>query len=405
MSKNTLLRFKFVLLIATLILMVSCEKEEQKNTIEYSYSWSGDLDYFAEQLPKKHYGFNNIMNQDDFRDEVILLKSKVDTLDDISITLELQKILASMGVAHTLTPIQFESLPLMLELFDDGLFIVGIDASKEEFLEREIVAINGIHMEDIYERLRPFISYENEYWLKKQLPGFIVQPDVLRYINVIGSLDQIDLELANGEVIAFSDQVPATEMIYSSIYSDLTYLKNSNKYYWFEILQENILYIQYNKCKVDNDLPFQTFVDQVSNTLEENQIKTIVVDLRLNTGGNSAIIDPLITMLKNHADKRIYGAMSRRTYSSGRFAVRDLINNFDVELIGEPTGGAPKSYGNTNFFVLPYSKNKIYYCTKYFNLMDSDLDYFEPDIRLEYNASDIFEGKDLVLDYILMENR
>jgi hypothetical protein len=389
---------KLFFVIPFILLMISCEKTEEKPT--YENSWSGDLDYFTDEFPKKHYRFSSIMSQEELKNEVDLLKSKANTLDDESIILELQKILASMRVAHTLTPIQFRKLPLLLELFDDGLFVVGIETTKEEYLENEIVSINGIQVENIYEKLRPFVSYENEYWFKKQIPAFLIQPEVLQYLNIINSGEEIKFELSNGGFVVFANEASNSEMVYSSIYNELTFLKNSNKYYWFEILQEDILYIQYNKCKIDSDLSFQTFVNQVSNALDENTINSIVVDLRLNTGGNSEIINPLINMLKKHDDKKIYGAMSRRTYSSGRFAVRDLIQNFDVKLIGEPTGGAPQSYGNPNTFDLPYSKTRIYYCTKYFNLMQSDLNYFEPDIWLEYNASDLFQGEDLVLEYI-----
>jgi hypothetical protein len=122
--------------------------------------------------------------------------------------------------------------------------------------------------------------------------------------------------------------------------------------------------------------------------------------VRLNSGGDSEIIQPLIQKLQEYNDKIFFAAISKKTFSSGRFAARDFKVNLNAKLIGKPTGGSPKSYGENELLILPNSKVPINYCVKYFSLMDTDKNYFEPDIRLEYNAKDLLEGKDLVLDYI-----
>jgi hypothetical protein len=386
--------FNIILLFS---ILTSCNGQDKN-------SWIEDIDYFSEQLPKKHKDFYKLIDSVHFKLKIDSIKDKVDSSDDITLILELQKILASLKVSHTMIPIQngkaIGSLPLMTEIFDDGLYIIGIDKTKKEYLSKRIISINNFPIEEIYNRLKPLISYENEYWLNRQIPKFLVKPKVLEFIGVINGENFISFQLDNEESFELSTQQLDREFEFIPIWTELIWLKNQNKFYWHDILPNNVLYIQYNKCQVDKSYPFDKFVDDVVEAINDNHIKTIFVDLRLNSGGNSEIIKPLIQKLQNYKDKNIYAAISKRTFSSGRFAARDMKVMLNAKLIGEPTGGSPKSYGENRSLILPNSKLPINYCVKYFSLIETDKNFFEPDIRIAYNAKDLFEGKDLVLEYV-----
>ncbi len=384
----------FFLIVFSIITIITCKGQDSP--------WLKDIEYLSEQLPKKHIDFYKLIDSVDFKHEINKLKSIVDSLDDITIILELQKILASLNVSHTMIPIQggLYSLPIKVEIFDDGLYIIGIDASKKEYLAKRIISMNNVSVQEIYDRLEPLISYENEYWLKNQIPEFIVKPQILEYLNIIDNANYMSIQLDNDEIFELPIKLANSEMIYCPIWTEMIWLKNQNKIYWYDTIDEGILYIQYNKCQEDKNYPFDKFVNDVGSTIDNNNIKIILIDLRLNSGGDSEIIQPLIRKLQEYNDKIFFAAISKKTFSSGRFAARDFKVNLNAKLIGEPTGGSPNSYGNTKQLILPNSGLPINYCVKYFSLMDTDKNYIEPDIRLEYNAKDLLEGKDLVLNYI-----
>ncbi len=392
--KYKLLLFSILLSLATLN---SCKGQDEN-------AWIEDINYLSEHLPEKQKDFYKLIDSVDFKQQIDLLKSKTDSLDDIAIILELQKILASLKVSHTMIPIQYgnylKNLPLKTELFDDGLYIIGIDISKKKYLAKRIVAINNVSVEEIYNRLEPLISYENEYWMKKQIPEFVVKPKALEYLNVIDKADFVSFQLDNEETFELPVQQPKSAMTFYPVFMELTWLKNQKKFYWHDTISDDILYIQYNKWQEDKNYPFEKFVYDIATTINNSHINTILIDLRLNSGGNSQIIKPLIQELKNYTDKKFYAAISKRTFSSGRFAARDLKVELGAELIGEPTGGSPNSYGESKRLILPHSEIPVIYCLKYFSLMDTDKNYFEPDIKIAYNAKDLLEGRDLVLDYI-----
>ncbi len=391
---------KLICLISIVGSMISCSSNSTEDWIE-------DIDYLASELPQKHIDFYKLIDSNEFHLRLDTLKSKLSNLDKAGKVLELQRILASLKVAHTNIPLQYSkalyALPLRLEIFDDGLFIYGIDELKEKYLEREIISINNMPLDKVYKRLEPFISYENEYWLKNQLPQFIIIPQILEYAGIINTRNEVKFQLKSGEEVIFRAQQPRAKLVYSNGVRQIIWLKKQKRNYWFELINDDLLYIQYNKCINDNKYPFINFVSDISLLLDSVEIKKVIIDLRTNSGGNSEIIKPLIGELQQHQEIKYFGAISRRTYSSGRFAARDILRDLDAVLIGEPTGGSPNSYGYNKTLLLPKSKIPLNYSNSYFTLLETDKPYIEPQIPIDFISADVFKGIDRVLEYVLNE--
>jgi hypothetical protein len=107
------------------------------------------------------------------------------------------------------------------------------------------------------------ISYENEYWLKNQIPEFIVKPQILEYLDIIDNANYMSIQLDNDEIFELPIKQAKSEMFYCPIWTEMTWLKNQNKIYWYDTIAEGILYIQYNKCQEDKNYPFDKFVNDV----------------------------------------------------------------------------------------------------------------------------------------------
>ena len=63
--------------------------------------WQADLDYFAQALPAGQKEFYQLIPKDKFDREVAGLKRAVPQLSDAEIILELSRVVASLGVAHS----------------------------------------------------------------------------------------------------------------------------------------------------------------------------------------------------------------------------------------------------------------------------------------------------------------
>ena len=134
-------------------------------------------------------------------------------------------------------------------------------------------------------------------------------------------------------------------------------------------------------------------------------LRVMVVDVRHNTGGNSALFsDNFMPKLRDYSGTRdlvTYTIIGRRTFSSGLWAAIDMKNEFNTLLVGEPSGNKPNHYGEVRNFMLPNSKFRVTYSIKYWKKVDGDPDALYPDLRYEITWKDMMKGRDIFMEKIL----
>jgi hypothetical protein len=139
------------------------------------------------------------------------------------------------------------------------------------------------------------------------------------------------------------------------------YLKNAAAPYWFEHLAEaRLVYFQFNSVRNDREEPFAQFVARLLKFIDDNAVEGLVIDLRWNNGGNTALAPPLIQGLIRH-DKinrrgKLFVIIGRRTFSAAQNTATFLEQQTNAIFVGEPTGSSPNFVGEEEFFTLPYSK-------------------------------------------------
>jgi hypothetical protein len=388
-------KFSFLVFLLSISLTSICQVS----------NWHEDIDYFESELAKNHIDFYSIIDSVDFHNRLSVLKEKTDFLTDYEVELELQRILASLHISHTSILVQFNQstkrLPLIADFFDDGLFIVGINKSNREFIGRKIIGINNIPIEEIYSRTEPFVSFENKQWLNRQFPYFISNVSFLKYIGVVKEDSLLTVNLDNQVTINFKAGLENLVSETAEVFNTSNWLKNRTRNYWFYVDNTcDLVYIQYNRCQEDTSYLFVDFVNDILKSVKEDSVNRILIDLRLNSGGDSEVFNPLIFALKELKNIEVYTAISKKTFSSGRMVAIKLRNQINSILIGENTGGSPRSYGNLRQIKLPNHTIVVNYCTKYFSLEDTNKNTTEPDIKVRYLSTDFFDGNDKILDKI-----
>jgi C-terminal processing protease CtpA/Prc len=147
------------------------------------------------------------------------------------------------------------------------------------------------------------------------------------------------------------------------------------------------------------------FAAALSNFMDRNPVERMVIDLRLNGGGNSSIFEPLIKALSRRRDVnqtgRLFALIGRGTFSSACLNTLKLKRETKAILVGEPTGQRPNFYGEVETMTLPHSKLRVHYSTRHFRMMDGDSPAFAPDIHVEPSSSDYASGRDPVLEQAL----
>jgi hypothetical protein len=93
--------------------------------------------------------------------------------------------------------------------------------------------------------------------------------------------------------------------------------------------------------------------------VDSGAVDRVVLDLRLNRGGDGTLNRPLVLSLirspKLEAPGRLFVLIGRSTFSAAQFLVHDLEEYTDAVFVGEPTAGKPNSYGDSRKITLPNS--------------------------------------------------
>lgn len=386
-----------------------------------------DLLFVTTELPRRHPNFFHATPEAEFRRALAGLESAISEIREEAFYTRLAAVVAMGRDAHTslgiLTPaannVGFRPLPILLRWFDDGVFVTAAAAQFISLNGARLSSIGGRPVEDWIAELRAVIPHENEPWFRSQAPSYLRNlgvlralgaappdgPAVLKFLLASGGEQGVELEASDEPLIRPVQERPG--------FTQAT-LRRLSEFYWFESWPRSAtLYVAYRVCSEMPLRPFASFAAEVLRALDDGSIRTLVIDLRGNTGGNSAIVQPLVTGLaarvpdlSRRAGFRIYSLIDRGTFSSGMWAAMDLKQPVftvahaegDPLLItaGEPTGGTPGSFGEVLTLTLPHSRISLTYSTRrhsqrpYIPVRDA----LYPDVVLPLRSTDYYARND-----------
>lgn len=381
--------------------------------------WKEDLEQLREELPKKHLNLYFDQSKEDFHWAIDKLKEELEEgdLDHFVVISNIARIVASFKDAHTTVYIPGKwFLPFDFYWFEEGIYIVGGLESYSSLIGCRITHINDLEIIEVVDCLKTVISFENESFLKSQLPKYIRVAEVLYGLDIIDGLKELSIGVEYGDGIVSTIEIKTyTEQELSSDYINIDKLllyelplyRRGDANYWSQHLEDhNTFYINYNCCKNMNNIGAKAFFNGVVDNINMSKVDKVVIDLRNNFGGNSRLLEPFILNLKNwvteDSSRRVFTIIGRDTFSSALLNAYSLKNDVGAILLGEASGGKPNCYGEVLYIELLNSKLRIRYSTKYYDIIDDDSqESLFPDIKLGVKFDDFIRCKDVVMEYIL----
>jgi hypothetical protein len=389
--------------------------------------WPADIDFLAKELPNKHFNFFSVKDEKEFLDGLEKIKLSCANLTDFEVSIKLQQLISGFGDSHTtVNYMQFvdknKILPINLNWFSDGLYILHTTHENNEILGHQLLSLNGVLLKTIQDSLSTLITKDNQAMIIKSIPNIIPLVQVLEYFGFVKA-QEIELRLKDINGVEKTYFIKMTEMTKQN---RMTYKPDSlalcfrnetiffNEYYQKE---DNIYYLQYNKCwskeiekqygnaKQAKKMPsFKEFENRVFQTLNKNPIDKVVFDLRFNSGGSSPqgtdFINKFSKFLVKKPEMKTYVILGRKTYSSAIINAMDFKRIMNVTFIGEETSGKPNHFGEVKSFQLPNSGIKVYYSTKYFERTKQKVSSLIPEVKLSTSFSDYKNGIDPVYEWI-----
>jgi hypothetical protein len=288
--------------------------------------------------------------------------------------------------------------PLRLYDFPDGLRVV--DAEDPAHVGRRLTAIEGVPVGRIAEAARPLVPHDNDASIRLLLPEVVVTEEVL-----------VGLELTDGGAAAFTfadgttaelRPVPAQAFGRGSAVAPLVrpaepqpvWLRRQDEPVWAMPLDRGrALYVGYHLV----ESPPQSLLDRIAAAARRPAVRRIVVDLRLNPGGDNTTFWSLVDAVRRAGRKAVV-LTGRRTFSAAGNLAAVLDHDTRARLVGEPTGGSPNQWGDSAPVELPSIGLTVHVAVQDVQVVPDDRRLaVVPDVGVEPTAADFLAGRDPVL--------
>jgi hypothetical protein len=229
-----------------------------------------------------------------------------------------------------------------------------------------VVAIGDVPVAELEARAVPFVSHENEAWLRVQLPPLLAIPEMLHVLGATSdpAAATFRLEAPDGtrmqlDVSALATPAQLVDLTTASGAPPPLHQQRTGENYWLTLVEESrTLYLQYRRCQNGSE-SMTSVADRAFGLLDRGAADRLVVDVRHNGGCDSQLDDHLIDGIRSRSAwrqrGRLYCMIGGETFSSGMWTADDL-RQLGAVLVGSPTGGKPNSYGNNSTLQLPNSQ-------------------------------------------------
>ena len=399
-------------------------------------AWQQDLDVVATRFLRYDRSFDET-TRTAARARLNRLARSVESLTDNQIVVELSRVIAATGNAHTRlyfarNRTEVSRLPVRVWWFGEELRIVRATDEHRDLLGCRVERIGARPIAEALRIVRD-IKAGNASWQRYMSQYYLASPDILAGANVVTDPAQITLGLtcnAGGRDVTlsplprrrqdapveawwdlapvFAGSEPGLDAFALSASQTPRYLRHARENYWFEYVREDgVLYFQYNRANAAPSKPMNAFVTQLTDAVRANPVKALVVDLRFNTGGDLNVATPLVeALVPLLRGLPVFVFTGRATFSAGLTHAAQWKQLAAATIVGEPAADVLDFWSEGGNLVLPNSRLTVHYANgfhKYSQRQYPSLRpyYFElsvdsivPDVPVEMTWTQYISGRD-----------
>lgn len=397
---------------------------------EEARAWQEDLRYMAQEMPRRHRNLFHTMSREQFEAAVAALDARIPSLQRDQIIVEMARIAAMVGDGHTsVAPtrdpkIGFRTYPIRLYLFQDGLYVRAADAAHAGLAGARVLRIGDATAEQAYAAARELVGRDNEMDAKFFVPLLLSMPEVVHALGLVADMEKAAFTLDVGGKIRVAPLAPIGPAELLSPDTDTSWmrkdgwvdargsadplwLRDPKNKYWFEFLPESrAVYVQFNQVGNKDDETIEAFSNRLAAFVREKDTDRLVLDLRLNRGGNGGLNRPLILALirSTKIDRRggLFVLTGRSTWSAAQMLVNELERYTNATFVGEPTGGKVNHYGDSRRITLPNSGVTVRVSSLWWQGDERDKRPWKaPDVAAELTFADYAANRDPALEAAL----
>lgn len=345
--------------------------------------WQDDLRFLQNTIHSEYNFLFVKTTRAAFDAKVEALYKDIPKLQAHEIVVRMTAIIASFKYGHTglflyQKLINFHSLPYNLYEFKDDIYIQGVHKEHKKALGAKVIRINGMPIAEALDKIKPMVNAENTQYFKAYGIKYLSFPEVLHAQGITNTLQQeVVLTLLKDEeqfthsfkAMADGQHVPTHRgyVHQSDDWLDARdqsttplYLKDLDKVYYATYLQnEKTMYVRHSRIADDTAESTKDFYTRVLKEVEEKDTEKLIIDLRLNGGGNNYlnkdVIKSIVQTKKINQTGKLFVIIGKRTFSACQNLVNELDNYTNVIFVGEPTAENINFWGDNRPLQLPNS--------------------------------------------------
>jgi hypothetical protein len=345
------------------------------------------------------------------------LKRNIPTLSNEEILVEMNRLVASLHQGHTEVAnfdktklIDAHMLPVRIRAFPEGVFIVNAAPEHHDLIGSRIMTIGQKRIAEVLRLAAELAGVDGDMRYLYIAQNVATVGPVLKVLKLLDANGAANLAVENaagrsravslkptGNLSWMGAAPPGNRTVDLHLHGGLK--AQSEK----AVPEHQALYVQFNQVQNGKEESLPTFGTRLNSILRATHPKNIILDMRLNAGGNTALYTNLLRTLIGYsldAENQIYVLTSRDTASAAANFITELERLGNPIFVGEPPSECCNLNGDATKFFLPYSKIGASISAVKWNLShpyDSRRE-ISPDVPVQLTAKDYFSGRDTVLE-------
>lgn len=415
----------------SLLLLALCCLQLTAQEIPTIKDWQNDL-MFLQKTIHEDYPFLFVKTtRETFDAEVKKLYNDIPDLENHEIIVGLSRIIGlfkygHMAVGFNIEPFKFHYLPLNLYQFSDGIYLQGVHKNYSDVVGAKVLKINGMPIADALKKIAPATNAENTQHFKSYGLNYLTIMEFLHAQGITEHLENsITLTLVKDgtmvekvfNALPSSEEVPRS---YGYIFEDGNwseardqsttplYLEKLEKIYFFKYLpKEKAVFARISQIEDDPTEKMEAFYSRLFDFIDKEDVEKLIIDVRLNGGGNNfknrTLITKIIENKKINSVGSLFVIIGRRTFSACQNLVNELDNYTNVIFVGEPTAENINFYGDSGPVVLPNTGHPVYLSFAWWQDKPAwqNAEWLAPSIPVDISFEEYVTNQDPVLDKAL----
>ncbi len=335
-----------------------------------------DLTYLQKQLPKLDKSMTSEAVEL-FNARIDSLITRANTLSYSEFAMEVQRAVAVADNAHTHTFANLTVLPIGLQWFADGLYIITATSEHADLLGARLLLIGTMTPDALLTRLDDYIGGTKE-WVRVVSIYYLRSPEALKGIGAIDDDARVQLTLVLPDGRQIRRILEALPPDYESEEGNIVPLLHDRErlplYLWYPevntfwewVPELDALYIQINTNRYTS---LVRYLDRVLAVARNSRPRHAIVDLRFNSGGNYTYTTEFAKGLPDAIaqDGKIFIITGNHTFSAG-IATAALLKYYAADraiIVGDYIGDRLQFWAGGGILTLPKSGLRVVYAHIY----------------------------------------